>query len=89
MLELAAAAGEIDLKYLDKSGFLTPKRTELHLLQTRAAKMARTNEEAWSEIKYCRHFSKRIKLCLRFSNRGCRLKSLYQNDGIRSPVSGS
>jgi len=57
MVEWAAAGGEIDLKYLDESGFCAWSEPTYTYYKLSPAKTARTNEEAWSEIKYCRAFS--------------------------------
>jgi hypothetical protein len=45
MLELSAATGEVDLKYLDESGFCMWSEHSLHLLPTRGAKM-RANKQS-------------------------------------------
>jgi len=51
MVEWAAVGGEVDLKYLDESGFCAWREPTYTYYKLSPAKTARTNEEAWSEIK--------------------------------------
>ncbi|BAY82199.1 transposase [Calothrix parasitica NIES-267] len=57
MLELSAAAGEIDLKYLDESGFCMwsePSYTYYHIGEQKRLELSIT---PWSQIKYYRAFT--------------------------------
>jgi len=54
MLEVAAAAGEIELKYLDESGLQYVEPSELHLLPTWTAETFVTNSATRSETEYFR-----------------------------------
>ena len=48
MLQLEAAAGEIDLKYLDESGFCAWSEAGYTYYQLSSAKKAGTNKKGWS-----------------------------------------
>jgi hypothetical protein len=52
MLELAAAAGEIELKYREGVRLLYVEPGELHLLPPRTAETFGTNPTTRSEIEY-------------------------------------
>ena len=69
MLELSAAAGEIDLKYLDESGFCVWSEPGYTYYFRGEQKRACSNQASWSKIKYYRVSSTNNKFYLWFGNR--------------------
>ncbi len=64
MLELAAAAGEIDLLYLDESGFSLWSSVSYSYFFRGEHSSARTNPTTWQTIKYFRALATVGYLCL-------------------------
>ncbi|MBW4499112.1 MAG: hypothetical protein KME57_05945 [Scytonema hyalinum WJT4-NPBG1] len=70
MLELSAAAGQIDLKYLDESGFCLWSEPGYTYYFRGEQKRLEHSIASWAKTKYYRVSSTFDQFCLRFGDRG-------------------
>jgi len=89
MLELAAATGEIDLKYLDESGFCVWSEPSYTYYQRGEQKRLEQTPRRGRRLSIIGFFQPLTPLCLRFSYWWSGSKLLYSHDGTRSERSRS
>lgn len=87
MLELAAASGEIELKYHEGVRLLSVESGELYLFPARATQADGTNSATRSQTEYFGAHSTLSQLCVRFSAGVVYKQVLSQNDGIAGTIS--
>ena len=87
MLELAAASGEIELKYREGVRLLYVEPSELYLLPTWAAKTSGTNSATRQETEYFGANATLHQFCLWSSPWGVYKPVLYKNAGTAGTAS--
>lgn len=86
MLQLEAAAGGIDLKYLDESGFCMWSEPGYTYYPIGEQKRLEQTKRRGRRLSIVGLLQPDISFVCGKRNWGCRSKSLYQNDGTRPPA---
>lgn len=86
MLQLEAAAGGVDLKYLDESGFCAWSEPGYTYYQIGEQKRLEQTKRRGRRLSIIGLLQQGISFIYGKRNWGYRSKSLYQNDGARSTL---